>query len=758
MKRRILLLLLITIALSIVLVPTEAEASDVIKDTGYSSETGLFWYLYADDYSSRSGYTLRVSKWYAFGEIPDNLKYQSWDKYNSGIEAVRIGSDLTQINTMDFANMPKLSSVSIPSSILYIESSAFANCPNLRSITLPHGLRGLGTHAFANTGITSVNIPTSVNEIGLNPFYGCNIRNIYYCGTQAQWNQISFAGDTDWADGVLSYHRWQDATCTTPKTCRYCNKTEGSPAEHTWKDATCTQPKQCACGATEGEPLGHAYQGEVYIAATCSVTGQMKYKCTRCSSGTYFETIEKIPHTYGEWKPQPSLSTGHLHQCTVCGQGESGKCTYDEGVVTREPTCGEWGESIHTCTLCGRTQTRPIDRLPHGESKWVYNSLGNHRAVCTVCNQNTGETENHTWDAGMVTKEPTCISYGERTYTCTVCKGTKTEKINTLASHQFASWTSQDGWTHYHKCTVCEYIEVYDHTWNSGAITKWPTCAEEGIRLHTCTVCNGTREFYIDRLTEHAYDHPCDTDCNVCGEVRTVPHSFSDTWIKTTDRHYRECSICGAQQGSSIHTAGPAATETTPQTCTVCGYILSPVLNHTHKYETTWSINRNGHWHACVGCEALQDYSGHKFDNACDTDCNVCGYERFTNHVYGTSYQSNAESHWFVCTVCGDKKDITAHEPGPEATATTAQICTICGYEIAPPVPEASEPPAPSTKPATTPSTTAPKGTEPSGLQPNNTSTPSDSADTVWVIIGVALGLVVCVGSAVIFLIKKKRK
>lgn len=183
MKKRILLLLLITLAVCIALIPTEAEASEVIKDSGYSPETGLFWYLYADDYYSQSGYTLRVSKWYAFGEVPDNLKYQSWAKYNKGIEAVKIGSDITQINTMDFANMPNLFSISISDSVLYIQRSAFANCPNLRSITLPRSLRGLGTEAFANTGITSINIPTSVNEIGLNPFYGCNISKIYYCGT-----------------------------------------------------------------------------------------------------------------------------------------------------------------------------------------------------------------------------------------------------------------------------------------------------------------------------------------------------------------------------------------------------------------------------------------------------------------------------------------------------------------------------------------------------------------------------------------------
>lgn len=35
----------------------------------------------------------------------------------------------------------------------------------------------------------------------------------------------------------------------------------------------------------------------------------------------------------------------------------------------------------------------------------------------------------HTYDDGTVTKKPTCIETGIKTYTCTVCQKTKTEEI-----------------------------------------------------------------------------------------------------------------------------------------------------------------------------------------------------------------------------------------------------------------------------------------------------------------------------------------
>ncbi|MDO4207688.1 MAG: hypothetical protein Q4D15_08885, partial [Lachnospiraceae bacterium] len=47
----------------------------------------------------------------------------------------------------------------------------------------------------------------------------------------------------------------------------------------------------------------------------------------------------------------------------------------------------------------------------------------------------------HTWDDGVITKEPTTYSVGEKTYTCTVCKETKTEDIPKL---DLADYTAVD--------------------------------------------------------------------------------------------------------------------------------------------------------------------------------------------------------------------------------------------------------------------------------------------------------------------------
>jgi hypothetical protein len=65
----------------------------------------------------------------------------------------------------------------------------------------------------------------------------------------------------------------------------------------------------------------------------------------------------------------------------------------------------------------------------------------------------------HTYDAGKVTKSATCTTTGVKTYTCTVCKATKTETVKALG-----------------------------HTYTTTVVT--PTYTTEGYTLHECTRCN----------------------------------------------------------------------------------------------------------------------------------------------------------------------------------------------------------------------------------------------------------------------------
>lgn len=53
-------------------------------------------------------------------------------------------------------------------------------------------------------------------------------------------------------------------------------------------------------------------------------------------------------------------------------------------------------------------------------------------------------------------------------------------------------------------------------------------------------------------------------------------------------------------------------------------------------------------------------------------------------HTYSAEWQKDADQHWHVCSVCGAEGEKDAHVPGPAATETENQVCTVCGYVIAP--------------------------------------------------------------------------
>ncbi len=94
-----------------------------------------------------------------------------------------------------------------------------------------------------------------------------------------------------------------------------------------------------------------------------------------------------------------------------------------------------------TCTKAGLTQ-------------------GSHCSVCgtVIKAQTTVNATGHKYDSGKVTKAATCTAAGVKTYTCTVCKATKTEtiakKAHTYKNYVTKATTSRNG-SVVNKCSVC---------------------------------------------------------------------------------------------------------------------------------------------------------------------------------------------------------------------------------------------------------------------------------------------------------------
>ena len=55
-------------------------------------------------------------------------------------------------------------------------------------------------------------------------------------------------------------------------------------------------------------------------------------------------------------------------------------------------------------------------------------------------------------------------------------------------------------------------------------------------------------------------------------------HTFESGWISDSSGHWHKatCEHTGEKGSFAAHTPGAAVTATTPKTCDVCGYVISP--------------------------------------------------------------------------------------------------------------------------------------------------------------------------------------
>lgn len=110
--------------------------------------------------------------------------------FAAGSNQVKLGDNL-------FMQCYKLTSVTLPQNIDRIGDGMFWNCMMLAKVEIPKGAQSIGAQAFAScSGLTELIIPDSVTTIGIAAFSNSALKDIYYTGTEDQWNSIQKLGDT----------------------------------------------------------------------------------------------------------------------------------------------------------------------------------------------------------------------------------------------------------------------------------------------------------------------------------------------------------------------------------------------------------------------------------------------------------------------------------------------------------------------------------------------------------------------------------
>ena len=610
-------------------------------------------------------------------------------------------------------------------------------------------------------------------------------------------------------------HKWNEGKITTQPTCMeegvktfecmVCGKTKTEKVEalgHDWnndftvdKEATCEETglksihcKRCDIKKDETviPAKGHV-AGEKKIEnateAVCEAGGSYDevIYCTVCNKELSRTTVktEAKGHKWNEGKitTQPTCTEEGVKtfQCMVCGKTKTEKVSAlghdwnEDFTVDKEATCEETGlKSIH-CKHCDEKKdetTIPAKGHVEGEVK-IENATeatceqgGSYDEVvyCTVCNKelsrNTVKTEakGHKWNPGTITTEPTCTEEGVKTFECTVCGKTKTEKVEALGHDWNEDFTVDKEATceetglksiHCKRCdskkdetvipakghvagekkienateAVCEVGGSYDevvyctvcgkelsrttvkteakgHKWNPGTITTEPTCTEEGVKTFECTVCGKTKTEKVEAL-----GHDWDNDFTVDKEETCEETGVKSIHCKRCDER-KEITTIPAKG----HVAGEKkienATESTCENggsydeviyCTVCGKELS---------RTTIKTEAKGHVKGEVKIENATESTceeGGSYDEV--VYCTVCNKELSRNTV-----KTEALGHkWnegkittqptcteegvktFQCMVCGktktEKVSALGHDWNEDFTVDKEATCEETGLK-----------------------------------------------------------------------------
>lgn len=431
----------------------------------------------------------------------------------------------------------------------------------------------------------------------------CSVCGEKISSTEAE---CDFTSDGVCECGNSCPHSWKDATCTEPKTCKWCGDTTGTANGHTESDeyrscsgenslpAHCKYCTVCDVDLDQTrEACSKKPEVDKAVEATCTETGKTEGKhCKECGNIiTAQTTIAALGHTYT--KGEDNGDGTHQVTCNRTGCDYSKKETHTYGTDNKCTECG--AEKDTTCN-----HTPAIDKDNPTETQHFYK--------CTKCGTTT-KTESHKFENGK----------------CTVC--------DYVCKHSSTTKKKDDTY-HWDECDNCrEKLNKEEHEYENGECecgkiesnkhTHTPKSTYEKDDTYHWKICSECGEI-VETKEEHEYVFDANTKCK-CGATRHICNPKS-TYEKDETHHWKICSECGKLVGEKEQHKD----ENNDKKCDVCGYTIN---------DGNTGNDKNGN--------DENDSNNNSGNN--DSECKHENRE----------WKTEGEEHYQVCKDCGKEIDGT---------------------------------------------------------------------------------------------------
>ena len=229
-----------------------------------------------------------------------------WDDYHETVKHIVIENGITHISEREFINFENLETIKFPDTLEYIGDSAFANCKKLRNVIFPNNLNCVMCHAFAMCySIENVYIPRTVTAFHVVAFD--HINNIYYEGTEKEWNNITFGESPGGKKPEISYDNIYFNYSALQ------NNYETEPIETTIPPTTAestTEPVETTIPPTTAEPTTEPIETTVPPTTAESTTEPVETTVPPTTAGPITQPIETtLPPTTAEPTTEPVETT-----------------------------------------------------------------------------------------------------------------------------------------------------------------------------------------------------------------------------------------------------------------------------------------------------------------------------------------------------------------------------------------------------------------------------------------------------------------